>query len=391
MPKVLLVSGFTETEINSFREIQYSRVLAERGWDVEIRTSTESYIWKYNRSKLKSTFPSRNDDELKSKYGITISRSKPLLRLSDFVLLPISMAAIRSADVVHVIEFRQGLSVVYAALAKLFGKPVIYDHEQRGDRHYTWLHTLDSFFRRVLICIGSIFPDVVRHTVIANRDHFIRNSWSRKGKLMFAPLAADERVFFFSNELRAASRARLGLALDDKVVVISGKIDAVKRTEEAARAVRDAGYKLILVGRMSDDVRKMFSSYGTESVIQLPHSPPAEVNALYNAADAALFTTFSISYWEALSTGLQVIVPRTQFSEMALPDNQAILFGSEEMFLVPEEQYKPETDVYDLVKQALHHRPLQLQSRTTNGSFLWPARAEELLKLYQSLCANART
>lgn len=389
MPKVLLVSGFTETEINSFREIQYSRVLAERGWEVEIRTSTESYIWKYNRAKLASTVPARFDDELQSKYNIRINRSAPLVRFSDFILLPISVSAVRSADVVHIIEFRQGLSVVYAALAKLLGKPVIYDHEQRGDRHYTWLHTPDSAFRRLLIRLGSLFPDVVRHTVIANRDHFVRNSWSRN-KLMFAPLAADERVFFYSDELRMNMRARLGIKPDEKVVVISGKIDAVKRTEDAARAVHEAGYKLILVGRMTDDVRKKFLAYESASILLLPHSSPAEINALYNAADAALFTTFSISYWEALSTGLQIIVPRTQFSEMALPEAQTTLFGNEEMFLVPEEQYRPDADVRRDVRQALSAKPLQPQARSTVPDFLWPARAKELIELYEHVCSRGR-
>ncbi|WP_437203122.1 glycosyltransferase family 4 protein [Planctomicrobium sp. SH664] len=383
--KVLITSGYMETEINAFREIQYSRNLALRGWDVVVYASSQSYIWKHNRAGHAPTNPCANDENLRRDFGIHIVRCRTLLRYADFLLLPIPFRLIREADVVHVIEFRVGHPVIVAAIAKMLGKPVVYDHEQRGDRHYTWLHSIDSLVRRLCIRIGSLFVDTVRHTVHANRDHFVRNRWSTRGKLVFGPLAADERIFHFSPEQRIATRRELNLTPDEVTVVVSGKIEEPKRTPEAIRALLAAGVTVIVVGRVPPRIQQELESIQGGRLQILGHVTPDRLNEIYAGMDYALFTTFSLSYWEAMATGLRIICPRTTFSETHLPKEKAILFGQEAMFVISEEEYDPQFNVGEAVAAVLKDLTVSAPDRATDARFQWPSRSQELDQQYRDL------
>lgn len=384
--RILIVSGFTETSINSFREIQYPRALAQRGWRVSIFTSDQSYIWRFNRARLPQTNPCVADDALRA-LGVQIHRRRPLIRISDFLVLLPSLRLLREADLVHIVEFRQGFSVAVALFAKLLGKPVVYDHEQRGDRNYSWLHRADSAVRRLCIGVGSLFVDVVRHTVHANRDHFHKCAW-RNVRTVFSPLAADERVFGYDPDARSELRSSWKLDAKARVAVFSGKLDAAKRSDQAIKALVDLGWYVVAVGRVPDAVRASLEQIPNVRLIS--HVSPKELNRIYSAADLAVFTTFSISYWEALATGLKILVPRTTFSESSLSPDHAILFGRESMFVVPEEQYQANADIYRLVRVAAEGFTLTNEARTTRPEFTWPAKGAELDSLYRELLETSQ-
>ena len=204
---ILICSGFTETELYSFRENVYPNLITKnKDWNVTIYTSNQSWIWKYNRAKKKQTIPNQYDDVIQKNKQIKIIRKTPLIRFSDFLIMPIPFKLIKNSDLIHIIEFRQGFGVFIALFAKLMGKPVIYDHEQRGDRHYTILHSLDSLIRRFFIRIGSLFVDHVRHTVIANKKHFLQNSFREKISMSLTPLGADPNKFYYDQKLRDEKR-----------------------------------------------------------------------------------------------------------------------------------------------------------------------------------------
>lgn len=386
--KVLISSGFLETEQSSFRENQYSRLLALAGVDVVIHTSTESSIWKFNRAKSAKTNPGKFDDNLK-KLGVEVIRKKPIIRYADFLILPIPLKKIREADIVHIIEFRQGNGALVAMAARFFGKPVVYDHEQRGDRHYTIFHTLDSLVRRFFIGIGSIFVCSVRHTVHANRDHFLKNSWVKNIPLHFSPLGSDERYFKFDVNIRNKMRSELNIAPTQIVVAVTGKLDETKRSAEAIEACLDRGYEVIVAGTLTGGVENRIKAHKNSCRIKnLGRLSAEKLNEVYCAADIAIFTTFTISYWEALSTGLSIVVPKTSFSDIFCADEKINLFGYQDMFLVPEEQYKDNFSVRDGIDKVLDIVKINDKNRISDNKYGWPGRIGELIALYDSVLLN---
>lgn len=381
--RVLLGSGFFESELPSFREYSYSKELAALGHDVTLMCGDQSYVWSRSRVALPPTHPTANDREFAAATGVSVLRRRVFLRVSDFVLYWPVLAEIRRADVVHVIEFRQGVTVLIALLARMFGKPVVYDHEQRGDRTARWYSRVDSVFRRLLIFIGSLCVSCVRHTVLANREHF-RSCTPRRVEAIFAPLGVDPERFYFDAEARHRVRAELGLGADERMAVMSGKLHKLKRVTDVAKACQRAHVRLVLVGTVSPEVAEELASLPPGNVMTLGQAKPERLRDLYNAADFVVFTTFSVSYWEAYATGVHLILPATAFTHLVFAEDPHVtLFGSADMFRVSDEEYREGVEIADAVHEALRSSaPTQRQSRMR---FSAQVQCKELANLYARL------
>ena len=381
--RVLLGSGFFESELPSFREYSYSKELAALGHQVTLMCGDQSYIWRHSRDGLPETNPTLNDREFAERTGVSVLRRRVLFRVSDFVLFWPVLAEIRRADVVHVIEFRQGVTVLIAWLARLFGKPVVYDHEQRGDRTARWYSRVDSVFRRLLIFMGSLAVACVRHTVLANREHF-RSCTPRRVEAIFAPLGVDPDRFYFDASARQAVRTELGFAPAERVAVMSGKLHRLKRVYDVAQACQRAGVRLVLVGTVSPDVAADLAKLPPGTVTILPQAKPERLRDIYNAADLAIFTTFSVSYWEAYATGVHLILPCTAFTQLVFAEDPHVaLFGAADMFRVSDEEYREGVDIMDAVHDAL--RAQVPEARQSRMRFSAKVQCKELANLYARL------
>ncbi|MFL5306244.1 MAG: hypothetical protein ACJ8F1_13585 [Polyangia bacterium] len=385
--RVLLVSGFFESQLVSFREYAYSKELADLGHDVTLMCGDQSYIWSKSRVRLPVTEPGKDDGAFVAATGVRLLRRRVFFRLSDLVLYRPSLAAIRQADVVHVIEFRQGITALVALLARAMGKPVVYDHEQRGDRTARWYSRVDSWVRRLLILAGSFTVDCVRHTVTANRDHF-RSCTPRTVEMMWAPLGADPRRFYFDPAERDAVRRELGVAPDERVAIMTGKLHASKHVADVVRACRAAGVRLILVGTVPPDVRAELEGLGLATEILLPQVPAERLRALFNAADVAIFTTFTVSYWEAHATGLRLVLPATEFTRLAFDGDPAVSpFGGADLFSIADEEYRPGVDLAPLIAQALAGAAASV-ARTSQTTFSSTETGRRLAALYQRIVSR---
>jgi glycosyltransferase involved in cell wall biosynthesis len=384
--RVLLGSGFFESELPSFREYSYSKELALLGHDVTLMCGDRSYVWSRSRAGLPPTRPTANDREFAAVTGVSVLRRRVFFRVSDFVLYRPVLAEIRRADVVHVIEFRQGVTVLIALLARLFGKPVVYDHEQRGDRTARWYSRVDSVFRRVLIFIGSWSVSCVRHTVLANREHF-RSCTPRRVEAIFAPLGVDPDRFYYDAAARQAVRAELGFVATDRVAVMSGKLHKFKRVADVAKACQRANVRLVLVGTLSPDVSEDLAKLAPGTVTTLGQAKPERLRDLYNAADFAIFTTFSVSYWEAYATGVHLVLPATAFTQRVFAEDPHVTgFGAADMFRVSDEEYREGVDITEAVAGALRTSvPAERQSRMR---FSAKVQCRELANLYARLLSG---
>lgn len=387
MPRILIASGFFESELISFREYAYSRGLAGLGHDVTLMAGDQSYIWSRSRTRLPTTNPMRRDAEFVASTGVRLLRRHVFVRISDFVLYLPNLSAIRNADLVHVIEFRTGITVLIALLARAMGKPVIYDHEQRGDRDLRWYSKLDSKFRRALIHIGSLTPDTVRHTILANRDHF-RSSSARDVPTMLAPLGADTSTFYYDENERKEIRREFRIGDGERLAVTTGKLHRPKHIVDVVRACRRTGTRLMLVGTVASDLATDLAALGPGPELFVPQVSPSRLRAIFNAADCAIFTTFTVSYWEAHATGLPLILPATDFTKIVLEGDPLVFqFGGPELFSVSDEQYRDGINITNAVAEALARIPATVL-RSSRNQFSAEATARSLSELYRRVLAT---
>lgn len=387
---IVIVCAFFESAMRSFRENQFAERLSKRGHQVKVITSDQSYIWGLNRARVQPTIPTAEDTYYKDLPNLHLVRRKPLIRVGDFVLFPISRADFRDADVVHVLDFRQGITAIAARLAHALGKPVIYDHEQRGDRVGNFLHYFDNFIRRKLISFGGKAPNLVRHTVMANKSFFQKVVPNYPGEFALAPLGVNDKIFFRNDILRIETRKALGLSEANFMFLFSGKIDFDKRPADVARAMQRAGSSIFFAGKLSEAVRKTLENF--DNVIFLGDKTQPELNALYNACDCAIFTTFSLSYWEALAAGTNIIVPYTQFSRGILANLEGItIFGGPDMFEVEEERYISEFPVEKVLYEAIE-KAKKLPRTLVDRSWLsWDEKIRILENQYERFVIAGRS
>lgn len=381
--KITLVCGFFESTLQSFRENQFAKRLPKAGHRVKVITSTESSVWRYNRAGVAQTEPAALDNEYHLIEGLSLERRKPYARAGDLVLFPLRTDDFLDADVVHVLDFRQGITALAARQAARLGKPVMYDHEQRGDRAGSPIHHIDNALRRAFIRLGAPHVGAVRHTVQANRAFFERVSGLKSPPpFHLSSLGVDEAIFQYDDALRAVTRRELGLQETEFTWLMSGKIDMDKRPNEVAAAVQRVSGTLLVAGKLSERAHASLAEFSCVRILG-PMSQ-ARLNALYNAVDACIFTTFTLSYWEALAARARIVVPRTSFSEPILAHRSGVhLFGSADMFEVEEERYRPAAPLADYLEPVL--RSVLMLGRPASG-IEWLTWSHKIAELESQYC-----
>jgi glycosyltransferase involved in cell wall biosynthesis len=131
--------------------------------------------------------------------------------------------------------------------------------------------------------------------------------------------AVDANYFFPDTVRRHEKRRELGLGLDERLVLVSGRLEEVKRIDRAIRAVSllaSAGCpsKLMIVGegterRALEELAKQLGL--SDRVLFLGRRLHREMPDLYNAADALLLTSeregTPMVVLEALASGTPVV------------------------------------------------------------------------------------
>ncbi|TWP35905.1 glycosyltransferase [Leekyejoonella antrihumi] len=143
------------------------------------------------------------------------------------------------------------------------------------------------------------------------------------------PLAFDREEFYFSRETRSAARAELNYDDDDLVVIAAGKVQPQKCISSVVESIasyrqREPRVRLIIVGMDSGEescrIRKHVEDSGISDItLSFPFVDARRLNELFNAADVGIWPTMpAITIQQAMGTGLQVIIPRNQFTDHLL-------------------------------------------------------------------------
>ncbi len=138
-------------------------------------------------------------------------------------------------------------------------------------------------------------------------------------KILVMPLGFHPGLYGWTPSVRQATRRELGLADDDVVIVMSSRFTPHLKTEDLppsiegiiAALIAHPAARAVIVGmgddEFSDRFRRRIQASPVAGRMQcLQWADQARLNAIYNAADIALFGNASISCQSALGTGLAV-------------------------------------------------------------------------------------
>ncbi len=135
-------------------------------------------------------------------------------------------------------------------------------------------------------------------------------------------LGYDAQQFGYNETLRAEQRAELGIASDETLLITATRVGPEKeleRTIDLIDEMNKAGVlvKYLIVGFQNDTYGKQLQQYiaqkeNSHQIITKPFSLAEQINLYYNAADIALFNRAAISIFEAMATGLFLLLPQQQ-------------------------------------------------------------------------------
>lgn len=219
--------------------------------------------------------------------------------------------------------------VVAIGLGKAFPKPVFSTKFRvvtlLGDNAYSYANLstktkiLFSLFKR------STYQKAIRGS--ANLIAYTPESYEAAAKMMggkeaeilrrqtnFISLGFWSDEFYCSPLLRTAKRAELGYNDEDSVIITATRVVPEKQLEAVIPLIAETPFnvKWLIVGSAGDDYAKELNEYfqtfiGKNRIRMLGYADKNTLNALYNAADLALYTVPAISIFEAIGTGLQLV------------------------------------------------------------------------------------
>lgn len=135
-------------------------------------------------------------------------------------------------------------------------------------------------------------------------------------------LGFDETNFFYDELERNQQRNELGLSEQDNCLITATRVAPEKGLEKEVDLVEEInkkGTKLhyVIVGFQRDTYGESLMQYIAKKeyksrIICKPFSNALQTRKYYNAADVAIFNRAAISIFEALATGLFLLLPKQQ-------------------------------------------------------------------------------
>lgn len=322
--KIAIVCGHFLPEMG-YVEVYFAKELAKAHHQVAVITT--SAIPAYVKHLTAANYAVGK--QLHHEHNYAIFRLKPIVSLGQMVL----SFGIRKV----LYQFIPDLIIVIGT-GKLFPYPVYKLHKQfkittllgdssdnqKNDSPIISLATIRKLLKKPVYTkaikyskiLFSYTPETVGlvKKIVAKKLHSLLEK-----KSVFISLGFDEETFYFDENERNTKRKQLGLT-DEIVIVTATRIVPYKRLEKLIDWVDEAnkqGINLhyIIIGFFDDAYGNEVKTYiqqkkYAEQFTCLPFLPNNEVRKLYAAADIAYFPTAVISIFEAMGTGLPLVLPQ---------------------------------------------------------------------------------
>jgi len=158
-----------------------------------------------------------------------------------------------------------------------------------------------------------------------------------KAKSKQISLGFDEEHFFYNEVERNEQRKQLGLNEHDTLLITATRVAPEKQLEKVVDlldSVNQKGFNInyLIVGFQEDEYGKQLQQYIAQKahknrIICKPFSNVSQTRKYYNAADSAIFMRAAISIFEALATGLFLLLPKQQNISHILTSQSGIYFS----------------------------------------------------------------
>lgn len=320
--RIALVCGHFLPQMG-YVEVHLARAFQSLNHEVKIFTSTEipKYIKKFNITI--------DDDQF------DVERLKPYFKLGQ-------MVKVRSLDE-KVALFQPDL-IVMIGLGKLFPLPVLKrsyeskkivllaNNEDSFEHTYGIKNIFKSLKNKIL---QKFFKNNIYKTAVKNVDVFYAYTPSAipvvnkmlpkrlqtvfQEKCVQGHLGFDENKFFYNASLRDEIRNRLHLNPNHLLFITATRVTPFKQLEQiidliARLHLKNKNIKYLLAGFGNDAYAASLKNYIhaknlPEAFITLPLIPHNELNDFFNAADFGFWPTHIITHYEAMGTGLPLLLP----------------------------------------------------------------------------------
>jgi len=310
-------------------EVHLARAFAEMGHQVTVVTSTAipSYV-----SHLHQNFGTPPS-------GVEVIRLKPKLTLGQVVIADGVREAVLDSNPEQIIVIGLGKAFPKPALGLEIHTTVLF-----GDNAASYGDSPSGKTRLLF----EVFKRGTYQKAIEKADRLVAytpESFEAAGKMLggkwtkklaeqkdFISLGFHPDEFFFDKKLREEKRVELGFSDEDRVVITATRLNPEKNLEAVIPTFKNAEYnvKWLLLGSADDEYARELKSklnerLGADRFTLLSHQKREDLNAFYNAADLALFTTPAISIIEAMGTGLPVFLPpEKSLSHLISADAQGV-------------------------------------------------------------------
>jgi len=151
-------------------------------------------------------------------------------------------------------------------------------------------------------------------------------------------LGFDAEQHFYSKSERVEQRKALAIVEEESLLVTATRVVPEKGLEKIVDLVDAANKKgvsisYLLIGFQDDDYGKELKQYIAQKefkdkIICKPFSSAEQTRKYYNSADVAIYSRAAISIFEALSTGLFILLPEQKNISHILTSETGIYFES---------------------------------------------------------------
>ncbi|MDT8411282.1 MAG: glycosyltransferase [Vicingaceae bacterium] len=328
---IAIVCGHFMPEVG-YVEVQLAKALYRLGKNVHVFTST--VIPNAIKSKLPVNFSYKAGTS--SSLGYQITRLVPFFTLGQMV---------KCRGVLnHVLAFQPDI-IIIIGLGKLFPKPILKhsfintklivllaDNEDSFDQ-FSGLKGGYSKLKK--IALRKVFKDPIYKLAVKNVNQFFAYTPSAPSiVLKYLPknqhpiflsnvtplsLGFDDEDFYYDEKLRVFKRAEMNFLDTDIVLITATRITPFKSLEKIIDVVDEINnngisFKYIIAGFGNDAYSEKLKNYiakkkYSNQFITFPFLPHKNLLELYNASDIGYWSSHIITHYQAMGTGLPLILP----------------------------------------------------------------------------------
>jgi glycosyltransferase involved in cell wall biosynthesis len=314
-------------------EVHLAKAFAKLGPEVQVFTT--NLVPSYVRQMVSET-PTLGTE--KHSDGYTVTRLKASWSLGQMV---------KASGLLEQVEAFAPDTTVVIGLGKLFPKPIFKKNANVG-RVLTLLgdneDTYDQSFKKRLMATlkNPVYKAAVQHsdglfsytpstpaivkTLIPSALHSTLDQKNQQISLGF-----DPKHFYHNDTLRKEFQNKLNFTTEAPILITATRVTANKRLNEVVQSVDELNTEgialnYLIIGLTSDEASQSLThsiqNAANKNAFQsLEFQPQKELVGYYNAADLGYWPNAAISIFEALGTGLPLVLPNKQnISHILRPD-----------------------------------------------------------------------